>query len=48
MQYTQDALFPDTEVVGTGQPFPWGPDDNPAEPPAPFQVEVLFEAEPQS
>lgn len=23
MQYTQPALFPDTEIVGTGQPQPW-------------------------
>ncbi|MFI5649979.1 hypothetical protein ACIA71_02000 [Streptomyces anulatus] len=23
MQYTQDALFPDTDVVGTGRPTPW-------------------------
>lgn len=23
MQFTQDALFPDTDVVGTGRPHPW-------------------------
>lgn len=23
MQYVQDALFPDTDVVGTGRPTPW-------------------------
>ncbi|MFF7576825.1 hypothetical protein ACFZBE_17845 [Streptomyces sp. NPDC008061] len=27
MQYTQDALFPDTEVIGTGRPHPWTPAD---------------------
>lgn len=23
MQFTQEALFPDSEIVGTGQPAPW-------------------------
>lgn len=47
MQYTQDTLFPDSEVVGTGKPFPWNPDDEPVQELPPFQVEVLFDQEPQ-
>lgn len=47
MQYTQDALFPDTDVVGTGRPLPWHPDDETVED-VPFQVEVLFGEEHQS
>ncbi|WP_432077758.1 hypothetical protein [Streptomyces sp. YPW6] len=46
MQYVQDALFPDTDVVGTGRPFPWNPDEDTTED-IPFQVEVLFGEEPQ-
>ncbi|MYX67310.1 hypothetical protein K388_05043 [Streptomyces sp. KhCrAH-43] len=46
MQYTQDALFPDTEIVGSGQPMPWHPDEEAPET-APFQIEALFDEEPQ-
>ncbi|MFD3814952.1 hypothetical protein ACFWRZ_07790 [Streptomyces rubiginosohelvolus] len=43
MQYTQDALFPDADVVGTGRPLPWHSDDNTATEAdvRPFQVESL-------
>ncbi|MEV7654588.1 hypothetical protein AB0O39_10500 [Streptomyces anulatus] len=42
MQYTQDALFPDTDVVGTGRPLPWHPDDDTTEAEIrPFQIETL-------
>ncbi|MEU9611816.1 hypothetical protein AB0D56_09725 [Streptomyces sp. NPDC048209] len=45
MQYTQDALFPETEAVGTGQPVPWPQlDEMPEQAPAapkPFKIERL-------
>lgn len=45
MQYIQDALFSDSEVVGTGQPAPWPPTgETAAEAPAapkPFKIEWL-------
>ncbi|MFE2973293.1 hypothetical protein [Streptomyces sp. NPDC059258] len=42
MQYVQDALFPDTDVVGTGQPHPWNPDEDTVEAEVrPLQIETL-------
>ncbi|MER5461613.1 hypothetical protein ABT010_13185 [Streptomyces sp. NPDC002668] len=42
MQYTQDALFPDAEVTGTGRPIPWPtPVADDTEQAAPAQAETL-------
>lgn len=43
MQYTQEPLFPDNEVIGTGRPYPWNSTDETPAPVCPFQVESLFD-----
>lgn len=46
MQYVQDTLFPDADIVGTGQPRPW-PVEEPESEVAPAQAEMLpFDEEP--
>lgn len=42
MQYTQDALFPDSDIIGSGRPAPWPlvqDDEQPT--PQPAQTETL-------
>ncbi|GHB55997.1 hypothetical protein GCM10010331_49850 [Streptomyces xanthochromogenes] len=40
MQYVQDALFSDVDVVGSGRPRPWPVDEPETEAP-PEQAEML-------
>lgn len=42
MQYVQDTLFPDTDLVGSGRPRPWPvADGEPETEAAPVQAEML-------
>lgn len=42
MQYVQDTLFPDTDLIGSGQLRPWpAVEDEPETESAPVQAEML-------